>query len=135
MLCAIGGIAVEQLCLCQLQKEKIQDDKIGAYLPDTVLSVDRLAELKVLVEAVSLTKTLVNEPVNYMDAVRFSEIATKAGKQYGFEIEILHRDKIEALKMGGLLAVNKGSETPPTFNVFNYRPANAVNMKTIGIGR
>ncbi|MGO3241203.1 MAG: leucyl aminopeptidase family protein [Sphingobacterium sp.] len=127
----LEGLLLSSYAFVKYKKEKIQDDKIGVYLPDTVLSVDRLAELKVLVEAVSLTKTLVNEPVNYMDAVRFSEVATKAGKQFGFETEILHRDKIEALKMGGLLAVNKGSETPPTFNVFNYRPANAVNVKPL----
>ncbi|HWZ22142.1 MAG TPA: M17 family metallopeptidase, partial [Cytophagaceae bacterium] len=32
-------------------------------------------------------------------------------------------------KMGGLLAVNAGSPNPPTFNVLEYKPANAVNKK------
>ena len=33
--------------------------------------------------------------------------------------------------MGGLLGVNAGSKTPPTFNIFTYKPENAVNEKPI----
>src|SRR5690606_214585 len=91
----------------------------------------KIAELNQLAVAISLTKTLVNEPVNYMDALRFSEVATQVGKQFGFETEVLHKEQIEKLKMGGLLAVNKGSETPPTFNIFHYKSENAVNKKPL----
>ena len=33
--------------------------------------------------------------------------------------------------MGGLLAVNKGSQQPPTFTVMEYKPKNAKNKKPI----
>lgn len=33
--------------------------------------------------------------------------------------------------MGGLLAVNKGSKTPPTFTIMEYKPAKAVNKKPL----
>lgn len=127
----LEGVLLSSYDFIKYKNEKSQDDKVNIYLPDTVLPADRLAELQVLVEAVSLTKTLVNEPVNYMDALQFSEVAIEAGKQFGFETEILYKDKIEEVKMGGLLAVNKGSETSPTFNIFHYRPANAVNAKPL----
>lgn len=94
--------------------------------PETMLS-----ELNRLNEAVSLTKTMVNEPPNYMDALKFAEYAVEAGTQFGFKTEILHKAEIETLKMGGILAVNKGSETPPTFNIFHYQPENAVNEKPL----
>lgn len=90
-----------------------------------------LSELNKLNEAVSLTKTMVNEPPNYMDALKFAEYAVEAGIQFGFTAEISHKAEIEALKMGGILAVNKGSETPPTFNIFHYKPENAVNKKPL----
>lgn len=127
----LEGVLLSSYDFIKYKNKKSQDDKINIYLPDTVLPADRMAELHILVEAVSLTKTLINEPVNYMDALRFSEVAVEAGKQFGFETEILYKDKIEELKMGGLLAVNKGSETPPTFNIFHYLPANAVNAKPL----
>lgn len=112
-------------------KAKKKAQPTAVYIRRRSFPEDKIAELKMLAEAVSLTKTLVNEPVNYMDALRFSEVATEAGKQFGFETEILHKEKIQELKMGGLLAVNKGSETPPTFNIFHYKPENAVNKKPL----
>lgn len=101
------------------------------YIHNDVFSAEKITRLEILLKAISLTKTLVNEPVNHMDALRFSETASEAGKQFGFKTEILHKTEIETLKMGGLLAVNKGSETPPTFNIFHYKPENAVNEKPL----
>lgn len=112
-------------------KKNNKQELITVYISSKNFSENQLAELNTVAEAVSLTKTLVNEPVNYMDALKYSEVAMEMGKTFGFEVEILHKDKIQALKMGGLLAVNKGSETPPTFNVFEYKPANAVNKKPL----
>ena len=112
-------------------KAKKKQHSIDVHIRNRSFPKDKIEELKRLSEAVSLTKTLVNEPVNYMDALRFSEVATEAGKQFGFETEILHKAQIEELKMGGLLAVNKGSETPPTFNIFHYKPENAFNEKPL----
>ncbi len=101
------------------------------YLSSQAFSETELAALESLVQGVSLTKTLINEPPNYLDALKFSEIAVEVGKTYGFETEILHKEQITQLKMGGLLAVNKGSETPPTFNIFHYKPEHPINKKPL----
>jgi leucyl aminopeptidase len=66
-----------------------------------------------------------------MDALKFSEYSIEAGKKFGFETEILEKSEIEALGMGGIIAVNRGSSVPPTFNIFHYKPANAVNEKPL----
>ncbi len=112
-------------------KGKKEKRSIDIYISGKAFSESKLGELQVVAEAVSLTKTLVNEPVNYMDALQYSEAATEVGKAFGFETEILHKEQIQALRMGGLLAVNKGSETPPTFNIFHYKPAKPVNEKPL----
>ena len=39
--------------------------------------------------------------------------------------------KIESLKMGGLLAVNKGSLDEPTFTILEWKPEGATNDKPI----
>jgi len=90
-----------------------------------------LDKLSLLAHAHSICKTLVNEPVNYMDSLVFSENVEQIGKQFGFQTEILHKEQIEALQMGGLLAVNKGSSTPPTFSVLTYQPQDAINAKPL----
>jgi leucyl aminopeptidase len=55
----------------------------------------------------------------------------KMGKEAGFTVEVFNRKKIEALRMGGLLAVNKGSIDPPTFNILEWKPENALNEKPV----
>lgn len=42
---------------------------------------------------------------------------------------MFNKSKIEALKMGELLAVNKGSVDPPTFTIMEWKPKNAQNKK------
>ena len=66
---------------------------------------------------------------NYPIIQRYT-IAT-LGEIGGFSVEIFEKNKIEALKMGGLLAVNKGSIDPPTFTVIEYKPKNATNKKPV----
>ena len=53
------------------------------------------------------------------------------GEEAGFSVEVFHKQKIETLKMGGLLAVNKGSIDPPTFTVLEWKPEIAGNKNPI----
>lgn len=101
------------------------------FIANDSISSDNLIELEVLANGVALTKTLVNEPSNFMDALKFAEMAKQAAKEFGFDAKVLHKEEIEALKMGGLLAVNQGSEIPPTFNILEYQPEKAVNSQPL----
>ena len=67
---------------------------------------------------------MVNEPV-YLTADELSKQAEKLGKEAGFNVKVLHKDEIEKLGMGGLLAVNKGS-IDPTFTIMEYKPENPI---------
>jgi leucyl aminopeptidase len=78
-------------------------------------------------DAVYFTRNLIREPVNHLNAPALSEEIRKTGEAAGFTVEILTKGKIEALKMGGLLAVNKGSVDPPVFCILEWKPANCVN--------
>ncbi len=90
-----------------------------------------LVAVKSIVEATAWARDLVNEPLSYLTAEQFSlEMKEKCGAA-GVKVEILKKQKIESLKMGGLLAVNKGSIDPPTFTIMEWKPANAVNKKPI----
>lgn len=88
-----------------------------------------IQNLQIVVDATEKARTLVNLPLNYLNAVQLAKEFEKMGKEAGFKVEILNKAKIEALKMGGLLAVNRGSIDPPTFTIMEYKPKNAVNKK------
>ncbi|HLV45795.1 MAG TPA: M17 family metallopeptidase [Flavobacterium sp.] len=83
------------------------------------------------IKAVYWARDMVNEPVNYLDAVQLGKEIQEIGSEAGFTVEVLDKSAIETLKMGGLLAVNKGSITPPTFTIMEYKPANPTNEKPI----
>ncbi len=111
------------------EKEKFSLDKILVY--DDKITEHQINELKNLIEAVFHARDLVNEPLSYLTAEKLSEEFENLGKEAGFSVEVFNKKKIEALKMGGLLAVNRGSIDPPTFTIVEWKPENATNKKPI----
>jgi len=95
------------------------------------LKEEEVAELNVLLDAVYKVRDLVNEPVSHLNAVQLAAEMEKMGQEAGFRVEVLHKARIEALRMGGLLAVNKGSVDPPTFTIMEWKPENARNKKPV----
>ena len=126
----LEGLLLSSYSFTKYKKES-SESTIKISCSSNFIAEQSLTELQRIAEAVSLTKTMVNEPPQFMDALRFADYAVEAGKQFGFETEILGKSEIEELKMGGLLSVNQGSSTPPTFNTFHYKPENAVNEKPL----
>ncbi len=94
-------------------------------------SADDVAELSVLLESVFLTRDMVNEPHSNLNAIQLAEKVEEIGKEYGFEVEILGKEKLEALKMGGLLAVNRASSVPPRFCILEWKPEKAKNESPV----
>lgn len=90
-----------------------------------------LNELNNLIEAVFICRDLVNQPVDKLNAIQLSDFILDQSKKCGFKAEVFNKSKIEALKFGGLLAVNKGSVDPPTFTIMEWKPENAINEKPI----
>ena len=107
------------------KKNHLKEIQIHSQKVDDV----QIAELNVLIESVYITRNLVNEPVSYLNAEKFAEEIQKMGRDAHFEVEVFNKKKIEALKMNGLLAVNKGSIDPPTFSILTWKPENAINKK------
>ena len=100
-------------------------------LPATEISPLVLEQLEAVLYATYKARDLVNEPQSYLTAVKLGEEIEALGKEYGFQVETLDKAKIQALKMGGLLAVNKGSFSPPRFSVLEWKHPEAKNTKPI----
>lgn len=127
---------LEGLLLSYYRFDKYKKEKEEFFLKeilviDSILSEEKIAELQHLTQAVFYSRTLVNEPLSYLTAVKFSEEIEKMSLEAGFTLEVFNKKKIEALKMGGLLAVNRGSIDPPTFNILEWNPGNAKNSKPV----
>jgi len=90
-----------------------------------------LDELENLTTAVFWARDMVNEPVSYLDSVVLAQEIQAKGKAADYSVKVLDKKAIEKEKMGGLLAVNQGSVTPPTFTIIEYKPKNAKNKKPI----
>ncbi|MES2766677.1 MAG: leucyl aminopeptidase [Bacteroidota bacterium] len=73
-----------------------------------------------LAEGVKLSRDLANAPNNEIYPETLAERVQDAGKEAGFDVEILDKKEITALKMGGLLGVNQGSTRPPVMIIMKY---------------
>lgn len=82
-------------------------------------------------ESVNLARDWVNEPPNVLTAEELARRIKEVGQQVGFSVEVWDKARIEAEKMGGILAVNRGSQNPPTFTIAEYRPARPHNSQPI----
>ncbi|MCB2376663.1 leucyl aminopeptidase [Hymenobacter sp. BT635] len=127
---------VEGLALTAYQFEGYKtDEKSKEAAKLTRISVvggvtdEELQELDGVLQGVFLARDLVNAPLNKLNAVQFAERMAAAGEEVGYHTEILDLVRIEALRMGGLLAVNQGSPEPPTFTIMEWKPEGATNEK------
>jgi leucyl aminopeptidase len=111
--------------------EAEKKNKLSEIIISDEISSSKIAELNDTCKVVYWTRDLVNEPVSHLTALRLSEEISKAGDEAGFTVTVLHKAQIEALKMGGLLGVNRGSMDPPTFTIAEYKHPKAVNKKPI----
>ena len=89
------------------------------------------AELINIVDTVFWARDMVNLPLSHLNAEQFAQQISELLSPIGVRVDILEKSHIEALKMGGLLSVNKGSNDPPTFTIAEYKPEGHKNKKPI----
>ncbi|MCW3083556.1 MAG: peptidase [Bacteroidetes bacterium] len=127
------GLALSNYQFLKYKKDKVKETHslktIGVY--SKKITDKQLDQLNTVVEAIFISRTLVNEPANFLTATQLGKEFQKLGKQAGFNVEVLNKSKITSLKMGGLLSVNLGSIEPPTFTIMEYKPANAKNKQPV----
>lgn len=127
---------VEGFALTNYQFLKYKSDKKSNSLKqlkvdENSITTGSLTELNNLIEAVYKARDLVNEPLSFLTAVELSNQYKAMAKKAGLKVEVFNKKKIESLKMGGLLAVNRGSITPPTFTILEWKPKNKTNTQPV----
>ena len=111
-------------------KEK-KDNKLVEVVVDASFCTEDCDEVGNIYKAVSWARTMVNEPVSFLNADQLAAEISILADTTDLKVTILEKTQIESLKMGGLLAVNQGSIDQPTFTIAEYKPENATNDKPI----
>ena len=106
---------------------------IGAA--DASTANTELSRATALADGLELAKDLGNLPPNICTPVYLADAASKLAKRFKLKIEILEQKQMEALKMGALLAVAKGSEQPPRLIVLHYDGAVATQAPIVLVGK
>ena len=131
LLSLVEGMILSAYRFDKYKKKKSTIELNSIEVVDGEVEQDDLDEIVNVAEAVFFSRDLVNEPVITLNAEELSARFVEAGKKAGFNTTVLDKAEIEALGMGGLLGVNRGSDDPPTFNILEYKPEGYVNAKPL----
>ncbi len=127
---------LEGLNLSRYNFQKYKSEKKAHHLDvlelySEAISDTQVTELRNVCRAVCIARDLVNEPLVSLTAEELANRTVQLGQEKGFQVTVFDKKKITEFKMGGLLAINKGSLNPPTFTILEHKPAKAKNSKPI----
>lgn len=124
---------------------KSQQDEVRRPLRRLILSVSRRNELTIGEEAVqrglaiaqgmNLAKDLGNLPGNICTPSHLAEQAQELAKAYKLKAEVLEQKDMEALKMGALLSVARGSVQSPKLIVLQYQGVAKKQKPVVLVGK
>ena len=128
----------------QFTQMKGKPEPVKRNLKRIVFSVDaadeKLAkaaakEGAALASGMDLARDLGNLPGNVCTPTYLADTAKKLGKEWDLKTEILGVKQLEALKMGSMLSVTRGSAQPPQFIVMQYQGAGAKTAPIVLVGK
>ena len=86
-------------------------------------SAAAVAEATAIANGVDMAKDLGNLPGNHCTPTYLADTAKKMARELGLKAEVLDARQMQALKMGALLSVARGSDQPPKLIVLRYQGA------------
>ena len=109
--------------------------KIALAVANTPAAKLALAQAVAIASGVDLTKELGNLSANVCTPTYLANTAKKLGKDYKFDVEILDRKQLEALKMNSFLSVTNGSEQPPKFIIIKHMGGKPKDAPVVLVGK
>ena len=117
----------------------------GKELKELTILVDELTgpikqlvkEAQVIAESTAIARDLVWEPACEVTPAYLAKQARKiaAGKTNPLKLKILEQKDCEKLGMGAYLAVAQGSDEPPKFIEFSYKPTGKIRKHIALVGK
>ena len=109
--------------------------KIVVAAPSAGLDKAALSQAAAIANGMNLTKELGNLSPNVCTPTFLATTARKLADDYGFDIEVLERKQLEALKMGSFLSVAKGSDEAPKFIVLKHNGGKSKDAPVVLVGK
>ena len=106
---------------------------LTVFVDDTFLSQEELNRNLRLWNRIYWCREWVNLPVADFNAEEFASELEDIANDLGVKCSIFDKKQIESLRMGGLVAVNKGSVDEPRFVVLEYKPDSAINAQPLAL--
>ncbi|MBI3502174.1 MAG: leucyl aminopeptidase [Bacteroidetes bacterium] len=128
------GIALGNYQFIKYKTKEVEKEKHSLatiFIHSKKVSLKDIEQLQIVLDSVMEARSLVNEPVSTLNANALAKEFQRLGKEAGFKVTVFEKTKIEAHRMGGLLAVNQGSIDPPTFTIMEWKPARVKNKKPV----
>ena len=109
--------------------------KITLDAPATADTKTTLAQAVAIANGMDLTKELGNLSPNVCTPTYLANTAKKLAKEFKFDVEVLDRKQLEALRMYSFLSVTNGSEEPPKFIVLKHMGGKAKDAPVVLVGK
>ena len=124
MAAVVEGITLADYSFDRFRSKDIYH--LGTLVIDNrYLTSDELTASQRLWNRIFWCREWVNLPVADLNAAAFAdELASIAADLKEVTCTVMDKKQIESLRMGGLLAVNRGSVDEPRFVVLEYKPSN-----------
>ncbi|HET7711904.1 MAG TPA: leucyl aminopeptidase, partial [Thermoanaerobaculia bacterium] len=122
-----------------VKKDEKRPAIAATFIPHPTLDARRVktteAEARALAAGIQTVRDLANGPGNLVTPSFLAARAEEVAKAAGFKATVYGKREIERMKMGGLLAVNRGSHEEPRFIVLEYTPKKArAHVALVGKG-
>lgn len=95
---------------------------------------DRIKHSEAIAKTQSRILDLMNAPGNKAKPETLAQWAKDSGKAHGFKVSVFNKSQCEKKGLHALLAVNRGSEYPPSFIIMEYQPKRPGQKKLPRIG-
>ncbi len=133
----------EMVSIAEYEFDRYKTDKkenvfVNLYIVDTAASAaleESVKEGQIVAAGVNETRFLVDEPSNKIYPKTLAEHAKRLGKEHGFDVEILEKDKIEKLGMDSYLNVARASAKEPKLIVMRYNGGGKSDKKYGLVGK
>ncbi|MCI5166857.1 MAG: leucyl aminopeptidase [Candidatus Electrothrix sp. GM3_4] len=107
--------------------------QIGALTPKAVqkgMSLGKKAGI-----AACRARDMANEPGNGWPPAKFAEFARRLARKHKLSCEIIEKDTMVKLGMGGILGVNQGSALPPKLVILKYEGGKKTDPTLMLVGK
>lgn len=121
--------AVEGLSLANYSFDRFKSDVPShietLYVPHPAISQAKIDECQRLMNRIFWCREWVNLPVANLNAEQFADELAAVAHDLKIKCTVFDKKQLQSLRMGGLLAVNKGSVDEPRFVLLEYFPENS----------